>query len=149
MRCAPGWRTRTSPSPPDRKGLAEAASAEAELTVCAIVGAAGLLPSLRAIAQGRTVALANKETLVCAGELVLQACMKSGATLLPVDSEHNAIFQVLAGEHRAQVEKITLTASGGPFLARPLDTLGDVTPQEAVAHPRWSMGAKISSIRRR
>lgn len=126
------------------QGLEEAANTPADISVCAIVGAAGLLPTMCAIAQGNHVAIANKETLVCAGELVMQACMKHGTRLLPVDSEHNAIFQVFATEHRAAVEKITLTASGGPFLKRPLDTLDRVTPEEAIAHPRWNMGAKIS-----
>lgn len=125
-------------------GIAEAASLAADITIAAIVGAAGLLPVMHAIAQGNTVALANKEALVCAGELVMEACRTHGATLLPIDSEHNAIFQVLAAEHRAQVEKVTLTASGGPLLTRPLDTFEAVTPEEAVNHPRWEMGAKIS-----
>lgn len=128
----------------DESGIGEAAGIPADLTVCAIVGAAGLLPAMRAIEQGRTVAVANKETLVCAGQLVMQACRKHGTRLLPVDSEHNAIFQVFTTEHHGQVEKITLTASGGPFLNRSLETLGSVTPQEAVAHPRWQMGAKVS-----
>ena len=110
----------------------------------AIVGSAGLLPTLRAMEQGNAVALANKESLVCAGELAMKLCATHGTKLLPVDSEHNAIFQVLATEHRAQVEKITLTASGGPLLRRPLNTMASVTPEEAVNHPRWSMGAKIS-----
>lgn len=126
------------------EGIEEAAGAYADITMSAIVGAAGLLPTLRAIAHGRSVALANKEALVCAGALVTHACRKYGTTLLPVDSEHNAIFQVLSADHRAAVEKITLTASGGPLLARPLDTMAQVTPEEAINHPRWSMGAKIS-----
>lgn len=126
------------------EGLAEAAAQHAELSVCAIVGAAGLAPTLAAIANSRQVALANKESLVCAGPLVRAACEQHGTQLLPVDSEHNAIFQVWAAEHRTQVEKLTLTASGGPFLNRPLATLAAVTPREAVAHPRWDMGAKIS-----
>ncbi len=126
------------------KGIEEAASIPADITVAAIVGAAGLLPTLRAIEQGASVALANKETLICAGELVMKLCATHGTTLLPIDSEHNAIFQVLACDHREQVEKITLTASGGPLLRRPVATLKEVTPEEAVNHPRWSMGAKIS-----
>jgi len=126
------------------QGVEEAACVPADITVAAIVGSAGLLPTLRAIEQGGSVALANKEALVCAGNLVMQACATHGTKLLPVDSEHNAIFQVLAMEHREQVEKITLTASGGPLLRRSLATLEKVTPAEAVAHPRWSMGAKIS-----
>jgi 1-deoxy-D-xylulose-5-phosphate reductoisomerase len=126
------------------QAIVEAASMPVDLSMCAIVGAAGLAPTLAACVAAKRVALANKESLVCAGPLVLAACTKHGTTLLPVDSEHNAIFQVLASEHRAAVEKVTLTASGGPFLQRPLETLAAVTPQEAVAHPRWSMGAKIS-----
>lgn len=125
-------------------GIEEAACVPADITVAAIVGAAGLLPTLRAMEQGNAVALANKEALVCAGELVMRLCATHGTKLLPIDSEHNAIFQVLAAEHRPQVEKITLTASGGPLLRRPLASLAQVTPEEAVNHPRWSMGAKIS-----
>ncbi len=125
-------------------GIEEAACAPADLTIAAIVGAAGLLPTLRAIEQGTSVALANKEALVCAGELVMKIRATHGTKLLPIDSEHNAIFQVLAAEHRSEVEKITLTASGGPLLRRPLDTMDSVTPEEAINHPRWSMGAKIS-----
>lgn len=126
------------------RGIEEAACVPADLTIAAIVGAAGLLPTLRAIEQGASVALANKEALVCAGELVMKICETHGTKLLPIDSEHNAIFQVLAAEHRSEVEKITLTASGGPLLRRPLETMDSVTPEEAVNHPRWSMGAKIS-----
>jgi 1-deoxy-D-xylulose-5-phosphate reductoisomerase len=125
-------------------GIEEAACTPTDITIAAIVGSAGLLPTLRAMEQGNTVALANKESLVCAGELAMKLCATHGTKLLPVDSEHNAIFQVLAMEHREQVEKITLTASGGPLLRRSLATLEQVTPAEAVAHPRWSMGAKIS-----
>ena len=126
------------------QGVAQAAAQEADITLAAIVGAAGLLPTMQAIMQGRCVALANKEALVCAGSLVTRACTQYGTTLLPVDSEHNAIFQVLHTEQRAAVEKITLTASGGPLLTRPLSTMDTVTPEEAVKHPRWDMGAKIS-----
>lgn len=126
------------------KGIEEAACAPADITIAAIVGAAGLLPTLRAVEQGKAVALANKEALVCAGELAMKLCATHGTKLLPVDSEHNAIFQVLAMDHREQVEKITLTASGGPLLRRDLSTFDTVTVEEAVNHPRWSMGAKIS-----
>ena len=125
-------------------GIEEAACEPTDITIAAIVGSAGLLPTLRAMEQGNAVALANKESLVCAGELAIKLCATHGTKLLPVDSEHNAIFQVLAMEHREQVEKITLTASGGPLLRRPLETMANVTPEEAVNHPRWSMGAKIS-----
>ncbi|MFZ4125489.1 MAG: 1-deoxy-D-xylulose-5-phosphate reductoisomerase [Rickettsiales bacterium] len=128
----------------DIVSIEEAASMGADITVAAIVGAAGLPAVMAAIKHGKTVALANKESLVCAGSLVLQACQKYGTKLLPIDSEHNAVFQVLATEHRAALEKVTLTASGGPFLNRPLDTFKDITPTEAVAHPKWNMGAKIS-----
>lgn len=123
--------------------IEEAASLSCDISVCAIVGAAGLLPTLRAVEQGKQVALANKEALVCAGSLMLQACARSGAKLVPIDSEHNAIFQVLHGSTQS-VEKVTLTASGGPFLTRPLATFSTITVEEAVNHPRWKMGAKIS-----
>lgn len=126
------------------EGIAEAAAEYADITVAAIVGAAGLIPTLKAIEHGRCVAIANKEALVCAGNIVSHACRKFGTTLLPIDSEHNAVFQVLATEHRDTVEKITLTASGGPMLNRPLDTFSTITPEEAVKHPKWNMGAKIS-----
>ncbi len=125
-------------------GIEEAAAEAADITVAAIVGAAGLVPVMRAIAQGKRVAIANKEALVCAGQLVMAACKTYGTALLPIDSEHNAIFQVLSAPQRTAVEKITLTASGGPLLRRPLATMDAVTPAEAVKHPRWSMGAKIS-----
>ena len=127
-----------------REALNEAAALTTDLTVCAMVGAAGLMPAMTAITHGKTVAVANKETLVCAGELVMTACKKHGTTLLPVDSEHNAIFQVFAEQHRDTVESITLTASGGPFRTRALNTFHAITPQEAMHHPRWNMGAKIS-----
>lgn len=126
------------------EGIVEAANAYADITMSAIVGAAGLLPTLKAIEHGRCVALANKEALVCAGALVAHRCRQYGTTLLPVDSEHNAVFQVLLEHHRSAVEKITLTASGGPLLHRPLDSFSTITPEEAVKHPRWEMGAKIS-----
>ncbi len=126
------------------EGIAQAAAEYADITMAAIVGAAGLLPTLKAIEHGRCVAIANKEALVCAGGIVSHACRQYGTTLLPVDSEHNAVFQVLASEHRTAVEKITLTASGGPLLTRPLSEFAQVTPEEAVKHPRWEMGAKIS-----
>lgn len=124
--------------------LVEAAARPADITVAAIVGCAGLAPTMTAIEQGRTVALANKEALVSAGDVMLAAVARSGATLLPVDSEHNAIFQCLAGNDLAHVRSITLTASGGPFRDWPLEQLAHATPAEAVRHPNWSMGAKIS-----
>ncbi len=125
-------------------GLTEAASRGADLTVAAIVGCAGLAPTMAAIEQGGVVALANKEALVSAGEVMTAAVAQHGATLLPVDSEHNAIFQCLAGNDPADVRSITLTASGGPLRCWPMEQLRAATPAQAVAHPNWSMGAKIS-----
>jgi 1-deoxy-D-xylulose-5-phosphate reductoisomerase len=124
--------------------LIEAAKRNVDWTMAAIVGCAGLPPTMAAIEQGRTVALANKEALVSAGDLMMAAVERSGATLLPVDSEHNAIFQCLNGAKLEQVRKITLTASGGPFREFTLDQMRAVTPAQAVAHPNWDMGAKIS-----
>lgn len=124
--------------------LIDAARRGADWTMAAIVGTAGLKPTLAAIEQGRTVALANKESLVSAGELMMAAVQKSCATLLPVDSEHNAIFQCLQGSKLEQVRKITLTASGGPFRDMSAQDMAAVTPEQAVAHPNWDMGAKIS-----
>lgn len=124
--------------------LCEAASRQADLVMAAIVGAAGLRPTLAAIQTGATIALANKECLVCAGELMLQACRTSGSQLLPVDSEHNAIFQVIDFDQPEQIAKLTLTASGGPFRDFSPQQLASITPAQAVAHPNWSMGAKIS-----
>lgn len=128
-----------------REGLKEAASLETDIVMSAIVGMAGLEPTIAAIENGTKVALANKESLVAGGELLLNACKKAGCNLIPVDSEHHAIFQLL-GEHteRGSIEKITLTASGGPFLSWTRGELATVTPSQAVQHPNWSMGAKIS-----
>ncbi len=126
------------------EGLLQAASLPADISVAAIVGAAGLAPTLAAIEQGNTIAFANKECLVCAGDLMMQACCTHQATLLPVDSEHNAIFQALADANLDEVEKLTLTASGGPFRTRNADSMHNITPAEAVNHPNWDMGAKIS-----
>ncbi len=123
--------------------LVAAARMGAEVTMAAIVGSAGLAPTMAAIEGGRIVALANKESLVAAGALMMAAARASGATILPVDSEHNAIFQCLSGD-LARVARITLTASGGPFRALSAAAMRDVTPEQAVAHPNWSMGAKIS-----
>lgn len=125
-------------------GLIEAADREAEVVMAAIVGAAGLRPTMAAVRRGATVALANKECLVCAGDLLMQEVKTHGATLLPVDSEHNAIFQVFEVERASSVERVILTASGGPFRGRSYNSLKSVTPAEAVAHPNWDMGAKIS-----
>ena len=124
--------------------LIEAASRPADLTLAAIVGCAGLAPTMAAIEQGRTVALANKEALVSAGEVMIAAVARHGATLLPVDSEHNAIFQCLAGNSLDHVSSITLTASGGPFRDWSFEQLHAATPAQAVKHPNWDMGAKIS-----
>lgn len=127
-----------------KEALAEAASGEAELVMAAIVGCAGLEPVMSAVEAGRTVALANKESLVTAGELMIGAAKNCGATLLPVDSEHNAIFQCLADNRSCDVSRLVLTASGGPFRNRTRDQMEVATPDQAVAHPNWSMGAKIS-----
>ncbi|MFC0589024.1 1-deoxy-D-xylulose-5-phosphate reductoisomerase [Novosphingobium aquiterrae] len=124
--------------------LVEAAARGADLTLAAIVGCAGLAPTMAAIEQGKTVALANKEALVSAGDVMMAAVARHGATLLPVDSEHNAIFQCLAGNDPAHVRSITLTASGGPFRDWSADQLAAATPAQAVKHPNWDMGAKIS-----
>lgn len=124
--------------------LIEAASSPVDLTVAAIVGCAGLAPVMAAIEQGGTIALANKEALVSAGEVMTAAVARHGATLLPVDSEHNAIFQCLAGNSLDEVRSITLTASGGPFRTWSAERIGAATPAQAVAHPNWDMGAKIS-----
>lgn len=127
-----------------RDALVEAAAGDSDWVMAAIVGCAGLVPTMAAIEAGKTVALANKEALVTAGSLMTDAAHRSGTTLLPVDSEHNAIFQCLAGSRREDVSRLVLTASGGPFRESTLDQMRRATPAEAVAHPRWSMGAKIS-----
>jgi 1-deoxy-D-xylulose-5-phosphate reductoisomerase len=124
--------------------ILEAAAAGADWTMAAIVGTAGLSPTMAAIRGGRTVALANKEALVSAGHLMIEAARASGAELLPVDSEHNAIFQCFDRARPEAVRRIILTASGGPFRDRSLEEMRSATPAEAVAHPNWSMGAKIS-----
>jgi 1-deoxy-D-xylulose-5-phosphate reductoisomerase len=126
------------------EAVIEAAARPADWTMAAIVGAAGLRSTLAALHRGGTVAIANKESLVCAGEIVLAAAARSGALLLPVDSEHNAIFQALDARDPAAIEKIVLTASGGPFRTADLATMRAATPEQAVRHPVWSMGAKIS-----
>jgi 1-deoxy-D-xylulose-5-phosphate reductoisomerase len=126
------------------QALVEAALRPSDWVMAAIVGAAGLAPTLSAIRRGVIVALANKEVLVCAGALVMQEVIRSGATLLPVDSEHNAIWQCYDHARVETVERIILTASGGPFRERAFEDMRAVTPREAVAHPNWSMGAKIS-----
>ena len=126
------------------EALVEAAQRPTNLVMAAIVGTAGLAPTMAALAAGYDVALANKEALVSSGELMTAVARTSGATILPVDSEHNAIFQCLAGGRIDQVRRIILTASGGPFRTMSADDMARVTPAQAVAHPNWSMGAKIS-----
>ena len=126
------------------EALVEAAAGDAELVIAAIVGCAGLRPVMGAVETGKTVALANKEALVTAGALMTDAARASAATLLPIDSEHNAIFQCLAGNRAEDVSRLILTASGGPFRAASSETIDSATPAQAVAHPNWSMGAKIS-----
>ena len=124
--------------------VVEAAARPADWTMAAITGAAGLAATLAAVKRGRSVALANKEALVCAGDVMLRAVKAAGATLLPVDSEHNAIFQSMADGNRQAIEKIILTASGGPFRTASLEDMRRATPEAALRHPVWSMGAKIS-----
>lgn len=126
-----------------------AADSQVDIVMAAIVGAAGLLPTLAAIKQGKKVLLANKEALVMTGALFMDSVKASGAQLLPIDSEHNAIFQCLPlhyqdGLQKVGVRRILLTASGGPFLSTPLETFNTITPDQACAHPNWSMGRKIS-----
>lgn len=126
------------------QALVEAATADADWVMAAIVGCAGLMPTMAAIELGKTVALANKEALVTAGALMIDAARRAGTTLLPVDSEHNAIFQCLAADNIDHVSRLILTASGGPFRTVPANEIADATPAQAVAHPNWDMGAKIS-----
>jgi len=125
-------------------GMLQAAQAEADVVVAAISGAAGLEPTLAAVKAGRRVALANKECLVSAGKLFMTAARASNAMVLPVDSEHNAVFQALTAGPKETVERVTLTASGGPLRAHGIERLARVTPEEALKHPTWSMGAKIT-----
>jgi 1-deoxy-D-xylulose-5-phosphate reductoisomerase len=126
------------------EALINAATINADMVIAGIVGAAGLKPVFAAIREGRRIAIANKEPLVCAGNLILQEARHYGATLLPVDSEHNAIFQVFAFDQLDAIEAITLTASGGPFREFSREQMRHVTPEQAVKHPNWEMGAKIS-----
>ncbi|MEI6485066.1 MAG: 1-deoxy-D-xylulose-5-phosphate reductoisomerase [Sphingomonadales bacterium] len=124
--------------------LVDAAARDAEIVITAIVGAAGLHPTMAAVKRGAQIGIANKETLVCAGPVVTAAAVAHGATLLPVDSEHNAIFQVFPHDDPRQVERIILTASGGPFRQRSREAMRGVSVADACKHPTWSMGAKIS-----
>ncbi|HCA58043.1 MAG TPA: 1-deoxy-D-xylulose-5-phosphate reductoisomerase, partial [Blastocatellia bacterium] len=129
----------------NEKGLvAVATHPEAETVVSATVGAVGFVPTLRAIEGGKRIALANKETLVMAGEVMTAAAAKSGAELLPVDSEHNAIHQCLRGEKMGEVRRLVLTASGGPFRTKTKEEIATATREQALNHPNWSMGEKIT-----
>ncbi|MBM9595639.1 1-deoxy-D-xylulose-5-phosphate reductoisomerase [Roseitranquillus sediminis] len=124
--------------------LLEAAERQADWIMSAIVGAAGLAPGLKALEQGSTLALANKESLVAAGPLLMRTARQAGATVLPVDSEHSAVFQALVGEDLEQVERIVITASGGAFRDWSLERLAAATPEEAACHPNWDMGQRIT-----
>ena len=127
-----------------RAAVIEAAARPSEWVMSAIVGAAGLEPTMAAIKRGALIGLANKETLVCAGQVVMREVARCNAVMLPVDSEHSAIFQCLEQANRDSIEKIILTASGGPFRQKTLAEMAEMSPEQAVAHPNWSMGAKIS-----
>lgn len=126
------------------KGLIETATYDADILVNAVIGSVGLEPTLEAIKLGRTIAIANKETLVTAGHLVMDSAKKYGSAILPVDSEHSALFQALNGEKREQASRLILTASGGSFRDSSREELKNVTVKEALNHPNWSMGAKIT-----
>lgn len=126
------------------EAVIDAARMPADWVMAAIVGAAGLAPTMAAVRRGCVVGLANKECLVCAGDLMMAEVAARGATLLPVDSEHSAIFQVFEEDQRGAIDKIVLTASGGPFRCKTRDEMAAMSPAQAVAHPNWSMGAKIS-----
>ncbi len=127
------------------EGLCELATMpEADLVLNGLVGAVGLAPTLAALEQGKTVAMANKEPLVMAGGLILQQAQRGGGSVLPLDSEPNAIWQCLKGENRKSLKRIILTASGGPFFGRSREQMRDITPEQAIAHPTWKMGPKIS-----
>ncbi len=127
-----------------REAVVSAAARPSDVVMVAIMGAAAIEPALAAIRRGATVALANKECIVAAGRVFHEALAKSNASVVPVDSEHNAVFQVLNGGDAGEVERVTLTASGGPFREWPIEKMRVATPEQAVAHPNWSMGAKIS-----
>ncbi len=146
--CLPELREALSGTPVKAAGgtqaLCEAAGMGADVTVAAIVGCAGLAPVMAAVEQGKTIALANKEALVSAGDILMSAVAKHGATLLPTDSEHNAIFQCLEGNNLADVRWITLTASGGPFRTWSAEQLANAKREQALKHPNWDMGAKIT-----
>ena len=126
------------------RAVEEAAAGDSDWVMSAIVGAAGLPATLAAARRGATIAFANKETLVCAGPLMMKLVADAGARLLPVDSEHNAIFQVFDFDHREAIARLILTASGGPFRTVTREAMATMTPEQAIKHPVWSMGAKIS-----
>jgi 1-deoxy-D-xylulose-5-phosphate reductoisomerase len=124
--------------------MAVASHPEAEMVVSALVGSVGLMPTLAALGAHKTLALANKESLVMAGEILVRESGERGIRILPIDSEHSAIFQALAGHRQEDIKRIILTASGGPFLHTPLEELAHVTPQQALQHPQWRMGKKVT-----
>ncbi|WP_226621511.1 1-deoxy-D-xylulose-5-phosphate reductoisomerase [Alloyangia pacifica] len=126
------------------EAIVEAASRQADWVMSAIVGAAGLAPGLRALEKGATLALANKESMVCAGPLVLHTAQAHGGRVLPVDSEHSAVFQALIGEEMSRVERVIITASGGAFRDWPIEQLAQATPEQAATHPNWDMGQRIT-----
>ncbi len=137
------------PNPPEIvhgvEGLIHVATLEeAEMVISALVGAVGLVPTLSAIKAGKDIALANKESLVMGGKIVMEEAKRQGVAILPIDSEHSAIFQSMVGHQKGDIQRIILTASGGPFLHYPIDRLQDVTPEEALRHPRWEMGKKVT-----
>ena len=133
------WRWQRGPD-----AVAQAAARPADLVLNGIVGAAGLQPSLAAVRAGATLALANKESLVCAGPLLMATAREAGAKVLPVDSEHSALFQALVGEDLGAVERVVITASGGAFRDWPLEKIARATPDEAATHPNWDMGQRIT-----
>jgi 1-deoxy-D-xylulose-5-phosphate reductoisomerase len=137
-----GTKTALLPGPDGVRAVAGAA--ESDVVLCAISGAACLGPVLEAATRGKTLALANKESMVMAGPLLLEAARKSGAVIVPVDSEHSAIFQALRGGARTEVRRVFLTASGGPFAKTPRSEFGAITPEQALKHPTWTMGGKIT-----
>ena len=128
----------------EKGAIAVATAGEVDVVLAGIVGGAGLMPTLMAVQAGKEIALANKEALVMAGEIFVTAAKRKGVRLMPVDSEHSAIFQCLQGNRRDEVDKLILTASGGPFLRTPMNRLGKVSVQQALNHPNWKMGKKIT-----
>ena len=127
------------------EGILEAAATDkADVVVSAIVGAAGVMPTFAAVQAGKIVALANKEALVAAGKLITEEAKRTGANIIPVDSEHSAVFQALLGQDNRSIRKVILTASGGPFFGKARETLSEVTPEMALDHPNWKMGPKVT-----